>query len=175
MKKRVKTKNTKTKTNKKVVDCKLHKKVKTKSIKKPLPKHPNKLSINQLKQKTDRFSTNYYLAVTKILEHDEIDFKQAPFTLYVLHMLLVNSCMYNETTSPFFHQYVQQLFKHPSEHQRINEDSIWGDGGEEDISTDINRQYLLRAISEYVSGGGGAKLKSKLQKLDNNWRENKYE
>ena len=87
---------------------------------------------------------------------------------------MMDRCLFNETTSPFFHEYVQQLFKHPSEFQRINEDAIWGDGGEEEISTYINRQYLLRAISEYVSGTGGGKLKSKLQKLDNNWRDSTY-
>ena len=89
-------------------------------------------------------------------------------------MLMVDKCLYNESTSPYFHEYVQQLFKHPSEYERINEDAIHGDGGEEEVSTYINRQYLLRAISEYVSGTGGGKLKSQLQKLSTNWKENKY-
>jgi hypothetical protein len=165
----------KRKTKKKSKSSKLKKKVKTKDVKKPKPRHPNKLSINQLKQKTDKFEMNYYTAVTKILEEDGIDWEQAKFTTYVLQMLMVDRCLYNETTSPFFHEFTQQLFKHPSEFQRIYEDEIYGDGGEEEISTYINRQYLLRAISEYVSGSGGGKLKSKLQKLSSNWRENKYE
>ncbi len=151
------------------------KKVKKQIKKIPKPKLPNQLSINDLKKKTDKFEMNYYTAITKILEEDGIDWEQAKFTTYVLQMLMVDRCLYNETTSPFFHEFTQQLFKHPSEFQRIYEDEIYGDGGEEEISTYINRQYLLRAISEYVSGSGGGKLKSKLQKLSSNWRENKYE
>jgi hypothetical protein len=145
------------------------KEVKTKDIKKPKPRHPNKLSMKELKQKTDRFSHHFYTAVTKIMEHDGIDWKENGFTLYVLQMLLIDNCLYNETTSPYFYQYVQHLYNNPSEYEKINID-----GGEEDISTDINRSYLFRAISEYVSGGGGGKLKSKLQKLDKNWRTSKY-
>ena len=173
--KKKKSKNdVKVKVGKKIKGCKLHKKVKTKQSKKLLPKRPNKLSINELKTKTDKFCTNYYTAVTKILEQDGIDWKDAKFTTYVLQMMMIDNCLYNETTSPFFHEYVQQVFKNPSEYQRINEDEIYGDSGEEEISTYINRQYLLRVITEYVSGTGGGKLKSQLQKLDNNWRENKY-
>ena len=168
-KKKSKNKDLEVKTKKKSNKPTGKKLKKTTDIKKPLPKHPNKLSLKELRMKTDRFSKNFYSSVTKILEHDGIDWKENSFTLYVLQMLLIDTCLYNETTSSYFHQYAQHLYNNPSEYEKINID-----GGEEDISTNINRSYLLRAVSEYVSGGGGGKLKSKLQKLDKNWRDSTY-
>tara|TARA_B100002003_G_C13584263_1_gene302774 strand:- start:46 stop:387 length:342 start_codon:yes stop_codon:yes gene_type:complete len=86
------------------------KKSKKKVSKKKIVKSLDQLSARELKKKTNKFADNFYTAIGWILKQDGVEEpKDFPFTYYALQMMMVDNCLYNDTTSPFFLRYAQEL------------------------------------------------------------------
>ena len=107
------------------------------------------------------FDNNLYRAIEHILDRDGISKGQAPFISYVLNVIFKYDCLFDDTTSPFYMKLVQE-----TECKDDDDPEVYSDV----LKNNINRQYLLSAIRDYVTDTAGGKLKASLNKIDTSWR-----
>jgi len=140
------------------------KKIKNKlSDKKSLPKQPNKLSIKELRRRSDLSNDQLHKAIKYIFNEDGLSPEDAPFVSYLLNLVFKYDVLFDETSSPSFIQL----------NKSFSTNNLTGDDFEyyQDVLLEIiNRQTFLSSTRSYISSRAGGKYKLKLKTINQSWR-----
>ena len=139
---------------------------KNKLDKQPLPKQPNKLSIGELRRRTNKTNDHLHKSIIHIFNEDGLRPQDAPFVSYLLNLVFKYDVLFDESSSPHFKDRMKLNKELMTKNSTCDDFEYY-----EDVLMEvINRQDFLSATRDYISGRAGGKYKSKLKTINQSWR-----
>ncbi len=117
------------------------------------------ISSRELKRKYSSWMKNFMYGINELVE-------ETKYTQHYIFFILLQECLYNQTTSPF----LSQMYKRDEDFYKTDVD-----GELEDYQlAPLNRKKLLGAFEDVITGGGRKKFVNVISQIKHSQETGEY-